>query len=43
MEVQIIDTITDCVSAKSPCGARCWWFTPVILASEEAEIRRIKV
>jgi hypothetical protein len=22
-------------------GARCWWLTPVILATQEAEIRRI--
>jgi hypothetical protein len=24
-------------------GARCQWFTPVILATQEAEIRRIAV
>jgi hypothetical protein len=24
-------------------AARCWWFTPVILATQEAEIRRIMV
>jgi hypothetical protein len=24
-------------------GARCWWLTPVILATQEAEIRRIEV
>jgi hypothetical protein len=23
--------------------ARCWWLTPVILAAQEAEIRRITV
>jgi hypothetical protein len=23
--------------------ARCWWLMPVILATQEAEIRRIKV
>jgi hypothetical protein len=23
--------------------ARCWWLTPVILATQEAEIRRISV
>jgi hypothetical protein len=25
------------------CPARCWWLTPVILTTWEAEIRRIKV
>jgi hypothetical protein len=24
-------------------SARCWWLTPVILATQEAEIRRIAV
>jgi hypothetical protein len=24
-------------------AARCWWLTPVILASQEAEVRRIMV
>jgi hypothetical protein len=24
-------------------AAKCWWFTPVILATWEAEIRRIEV
>jgi hypothetical protein len=24
-------------------GARCWWLTPVILATQGAEIRRIEV
>jgi hypothetical protein len=24
-------------------AARCWWLTPVILATQEAEIRRIVV
>jgi hypothetical protein len=24
-------------------SARCWWFTPVILATQEAKIRRIVV
>jgi hypothetical protein len=28
---------------KSHQLAGCWWFTPVILATQEAEIRRIKV
>jgi hypothetical protein len=23
--------------------AKCWWLTPIILATQEAEIRRIKV
>jgi predicted secreted acid phosphatase len=23
--------------------ARCWWLTPVILATQDAEIRRIQV
>jgi hypothetical protein len=23
--------------------ARCWWLTPVILATQEGEIRRIEV
>jgi hypothetical protein len=28
---------------KSHCGARRWWFVPVILATWEAEIGRITV
>jgi hypothetical protein len=24
-------------------GARCWWLMPVIIATQEAEIRRIMV
>jgi hypothetical protein len=28
---------------KSSRQARHWWFTPVILATQEAEIRRIAV
>jgi hypothetical protein len=24
-------------------SARCWWFTPLILATQKAEIRRIMV
>jgi hypothetical protein len=28
---------------KKPFGARCWWFTPIILATQEAEIRRTAV
>jgi hypothetical protein len=28
---------------KSADGAGRWWLTPVILATQEAEIRRIKV
>jgi hypothetical protein len=24
-------------------GAGCWWFTPIILATQEGEIRRITV
>jgi hypothetical protein len=24
-------------------GARCWWFTPIILATQETEIRRIAI
>jgi hypothetical protein len=28
---------------KEVSGARCWWLTPVILATQEAEIRRIAV
>jgi hypothetical protein len=25
------------------CDAGCWWFTPIILAIQEAEIRKIEV
>jgi hypothetical protein len=28
---------------KGYVWARCWWLTPVILATQEAEIRRITV
>jgi hypothetical protein len=28
---------------KNSTRARCWWLTPVILATQEAEIRRIGV
>jgi hypothetical protein len=28
---------------KDPCMAGCRWLTPVILATQEAEIRRIEV
>jgi hypothetical protein len=28
---------------KSTILIRCWWFTPVILATQETEIRRIPV
>jgi hypothetical protein len=28
---------------KNKLTARCWWLTPVILATQEAEIRRISV
>jgi hypothetical protein len=28
---------------KTALYARCWWLTPVILATQEAEIRRITV
>jgi hypothetical protein len=28
---------------KKQTLAGCWWFTPVILATQEAEIRRISV
>jgi hypothetical protein len=24
-------------------ASRCWWLTPVILATQEAEIRRIQI
>jgi hypothetical protein len=30
-------------SVLSCALARCWWLTPVILATQEAEIRRIMV
>jgi hypothetical protein len=28
---------------KNECTARCWWLMPVILATQEAEIRMITV
>jgi hypothetical protein len=31
------------VPSKSGCIARHWWLTPVTLATQEAEIRRIVV
>jgi hypothetical protein len=32
-----------CLKIKILLQARCWWLTPVILATWEAEIRRIMV
>jgi hypothetical protein len=29
--------------SKNTFPARCWWLTPVILATQEAEIRKITV
>jgi hypothetical protein len=31
------------VRIKAHITARCWWLTPVILATWEAEVRRIEV
>jgi hypothetical protein len=31
------------MSSKVHFLARCWWLTPVILATQEAEIKRITV
>jgi hypothetical protein len=28
---------------RSCLGAECWWLTPIVLATQEAEIRRIEV
>jgi hypothetical protein len=28
---------------KRESGAGCWWLTPVILATQEAEIRKIEI
>jgi hypothetical protein len=28
---------------KNQMTARCWWLTPVIIATQEAKIRRIMV
>jgi hypothetical protein len=32
-----------CLSSLKGALARCWWFTPIILATQEAESRRIVV
>jgi hypothetical protein len=31
------------LESKMPMAARQWWLTPVILATQEGEIRRIEV
>jgi hypothetical protein len=33
----------DCMGIKTPVLAGSWWLMPVILATQEAEIRRIMV
>jgi hypothetical protein len=35
--------ITADFSAETLKAAGCWWLTPIILATQEAEIRRIAV
>jgi hypothetical protein len=32
-----------CCYLKIHTESRCWWLTPVIIATQEAEIRRIEV
>jgi hypothetical protein len=31
------------IGAQNQAGVGCWWLTPIILATQEAEIRRIGV
>jgi hypothetical protein len=38
-----MDQVVGCLSSKLEDLARYWWLTPVILATQEAEIRRIMV
>jgi hypothetical protein len=33
----------DYPALRNSSGAGCWWLTPVILATQEADIRRIMV
>jgi hypothetical protein len=38
-----MDPKASLVLGKNSITARCWWLMPIILATQEAEIRRITV
>jgi hypothetical protein len=37
------ETMKNSISLKKHVSARCWWLMHIILATQEAEIRRIMV
>jgi hypothetical protein len=39
----VLTLSTTCMNLKNSTIAQCWWLTAVILSTQEAEIRRIKV
>jgi hypothetical protein len=43
MQWLTVGSCLKCLRNKEKVGARCQWLTPVIAATQEAEIRRIKV
>jgi hypothetical protein len=38
-----VSTMADELALEYPSSAGCWWLTPVILATQETEIRKIDV